>query len=1254
MMQGAYSQSCSLPRVSWAGALVLCLLTGSAFSAVVINEIHYNGEPNPAVNEFVELYNPAAKPVDISGWSFCDGIDFTFGPGSVIPAGGYIVVAERPSSLLSQFAVTAFGPYQGKLSADGERIALVDAAGKLVDEVSYKPSFPWPVGADGTGASMELIDPALDNDLGGSWRASGSAADEVRETVFVPAADPLWHYREGRSEASSPPDLWRQWDFVEDGTWRTGQTPIGYADGDDNTVINMQNLFSTVYLRHVFTVDAGAMPARLLLRVYVDDGAVVWINGVEVARVFVAPGGAPAYNDFGINHEAAWEEVTLADPAGILVEGLNILTIHALNTTLDSSDFSIDAELRTAPAGPSSSAPTPGRVNSTRLANAPPQIRQVHHNPQQPRENETATITARVTDPDGVGSVVLSYQVVAPGAYVPAFLAKSTSALRANPNAPRAPNPAYEDGWVTVPMRDDGTGADAAAGDDVYTAVVPGLPNRTLVRYRLDVTDTRGHAVRVPYADDESLNFAYFVYNGVPAYVARTRSVLGTPHTYPPEVMTSVPVYHLLTTAADFDQAIAYNGSDQIDGGNYDARTAYNWSGTFVYDGQVYDNIGYRLRQRNARYSGHGKRSFKFRFNRGRYPYFRDMDGDYYPTPWEKLSTHRMTGSRSNPTWGVDQAANHLLWNMYGVPASFTHWFELRVIKQPEEAPSGTNGQYLGDFYGLLLALEDYDVRFLDAHKLEKGNLYKLFSYRTDGLSTRQYLAPDAVDDASDFTNIIYNLRPERNDAWLRQYVNYQEWYRYHAIVDAVRHYDVQPNLGEHLKNRFYYFEPSSATPLGWLWVMPWDSDTSWGPNWNAGEDFCKQAIYGYGGQSPRPVFVQEYRNVVRELRDLAWTEEQIALLLDPLAARLAALVPADRDRWTSAPAAAGYENDPPIESVVADMKKFAFRGGNWVGGDDSLQEAVSRDSGLSGQQGRDAYLDALANDPVIPATPALVATGPTTFPVNRLTFEVSSYSGILPFAAWKWRSAEVTLASELPLLPGQDPRFELAAVWESDEIQDGNSRTVAIPPGTVRVGARYRVRVRAQDISGRWSHWSAPIQFIAAEPDTTAALRADLKLTELMFHCPAGSDFDFVELHNAGTTSPLDLSGVTFVAGIDYTFPAGTTLAPGGYLVLVKTADFAAFRAYYGLSPDVLLAGPYGQNFANEGEEVALQTASGGANIVRFTYQDGPGWPPTADGAGYSLIPLVLDDQADGALNDGGNWRASTRVNGSPGGPDL
>lgn len=1065
--------------VSWASILIPWLCSYSAFSAVVINEIHYNGESNTAVNEFVELHNTGSDSINISGWSFSDGVDFMFPPGSEIVAGGYAVVAERPSSILSQFGVACFGPYQGGFSSDGERVTLEDASGLLIDEVTYQPSFPWPVGADGTGASMELLGgSALDNDLGGSWRSS------------------------------------------------------------------------------------------------------------------VAPGLLP----------------------------------------------------------------TPGRENSTFTANAPPQIRQVKHSPPQPSEGAATKITAKVTDPDGVASVTLYVQTVTPGAYIPAFLAQSSSELRNNPNALREPNPVYENSWVALPMLDDGSLADASAGDDIYTATIAGLPNRTLVRYRIVLTDTLGSAVRVPYADDESLNFAYFVYNGVPDYAPEQRlgSTPGRGSTlYSSQVMTSVPVYHLLTTAADFSQAVAYNSSDQISRGNVDARRAYNWSGTFVYEGEVYDNIGYRLRQRNARYSGRGKRSFKYRFNRGRYPLFRDMDGHYYPTSWETLSTHKMTGSRGNMVWGLDQAANHLLWNLYGTPASFTHWFHLRIIKQAEEAPSGGDGQYFGDFYGLLLALEEYDVHFLEAHNLEKGNVYKLFSYETDGVSVRKYLAQDAVDDGSDFDNIIFNLRPERVDAWLLEHINYDQWYRYHAIVDAVRHYDVAPNITEHLKNRYYYFEPSTQTPLGRLWVMPWDSDTSWGPNWNAGEDLCKQAIYGYYGSSPRPDFVRDYQNSVRELRDLAWTAEQIDLLIDPLATRIAAFVPADRDRWTNAPSSAGRQNDPPIEDAIADMKRFAFLGGNWTGGNDSQQEAISRDSGVSGREGRDAYLDALSYDPLIPGTPVIEPTGPMDFAVNHLTFQVQDYNGPNAFAAWKWRIAEVTLRDELPLPLGQTPKLEIKANWESDEINNINQRTITIPSSIVSVAARYRVRARAKDISGRWSHWSEPVQFVTDEPDTAMGLLADLKVTELMFHSPAGSDFDFVELHNVSTTLPLDLTGVTFTAGIDYTFPAGTTLEPMGYLVLIKTADFTTFRAYYGLTTDVPLIGPYNQNFTNGGEKVTLCTSTGGATIASFTYQDNLPWPTVADGSGYSLIPLILNDQADGTLNDGTHWRASTTLNGSPGGPD-
>ncbi len=318
---------------------------------------------------------------------------------------------------------------------------------------------------------------------------------------------------------------------------------------------------------------------------------------------------------------------------------------------------------------------------------------------------------------------------------------------------------------------------------------------------------------------------------------------------------------------------------------------------------------------------------------------------------------------------------------------------------------------------------------------------------------------------------------------------------------------------------------------------------------------------------------------------------------------------------------------------------------------------SISRDSGVSGKQGRDAYLDALALDTRIPSMPVAIPVGMPVgldlYPTNQLLFETLDYRGTYAFAAWKWRIAEVTLKHELPLVPGERPKFEIESVWESEEISDKDQRAMTIGSHLVRVDARYRVRVCAKDMTGRWSHWSSPVQFMTSEPDTASILLADLKLTELMYNAPAGSDFDFVELFNANDTSPLDLGGVTFSEGINYTFPAGTEIGPLGYLVRVKTADFSAFRGRYTLDSQVLLAGPYTQNLANGGEQVRLQTSRGGTDIVSFAYQAGQGWPSNADGSGHSLIPLVLDSQAGGALNDGANWRASAKRNGSPGRSD-
>ena len=473
---------------------------------------------------------------------------------------------------------------------------------------------------------MELIHFSLDNDLGGSWRTSAPPNTLPTLPVYiVPAADAGWRYRKGTSEASTPVSAWRQTSFVEDATWQTGRTPIGFGDGDDNTVLaDMQNSYSTVYLRRQFTLTE--MPDVLKLRVYVDDGAIVWINGVEFSRHFVSP-GEKAFNALtgATAGEPVWVETLIENPADVFTLGTNTIAIHAINQALNSSDVSIDAELVIPGSGEILAAPSPGAQNTVLAANAPPQSRQVDHAPLAPTTGQATTVTVKVTDPDGVASVQVQFQVVLPGVYLPAFLPLPLATLQANPSLPRPANPAYNDpaNWTTLAMYDDGTHGDLTARDSIYSAVLPAqTTNRTLVRYHIRVEDTLGAAVTVPYADDDSLNFAYYVYDGVPSY--NGHSV---------EDLTSLPVYSFLTRPEDWAQTLAWNAADQMPQGSPNlARFEYNWMGTMVYDGEVYDNITYRLRGANGRYlGGNIKRSMKFNFNKGRYFEAKDENGDPLP-----------------------------------------------------------------------------------------------------------------------------------------------------------------------------------------------------------------------------------------------------------------------------------------------------------------------------------------------------------------------------------------------------------------------------------------------------------------------------------------------------------------------------------------------------------------------------------------------------------------------------------------------
>ena len=1226
---------------------------------VIINEIHYDPEDNTARTEFVELHNRSNAQVDLSGWFFSNGIRFVFPIGARIGPGQYLVVAQDVDDFRSAFGFTPdFGPYDGRLSSDGETVTLRSVEGVTEDRVDYGVGFPWPVASAGEGASMELIHPDLDNDLGSSWRASGfTAGAPIDPVYFLRSESRDWRYRKGTSEASNPSHLWRQPGFAEDGSWQTGRAGFGYGDNDDNTVLNdMRGRYTSVYLRHTFTIpDVDEIPGALRVRVYVDDGCIVYLNGVEVARFYVGI-GVTSHDDTAQSHEASWEDIDVPNQGVLFGTGENLIAIHAFNQSIDSSDFSIDAEvLIPGSDGQSSGRPTPRTRNSIYSEDAAPQIRQVGHDPIEPPAGTPMRVSAKVTDPEGVESVALEYQIVEPGDYIPAYLPHSLSVLNSDPHRPHERNPEFDDpdNWRTVEMLDDGSGIDLTANDDVFTALVPGQTNRTLVRYRITVTDTEGNSAKAPFPDDPSLNFAAFVYDGVPSYRTTRRSIqpAGAGYTYPQSVMKSLPVYHIITRRQDAVTCIAASSSLQISQGR-EARFIENWEACVVYDREVYDHVRYRLRGANGRYQvppgtpsgASGKRHWRFQFNKGNHFRARDRFDRPYPTRWRILNTGRMFGNRIDGNWGLGDQVNDEIYRAYGIPAPFGHSFHWRMIDGRDEAPGGADGQYQGDFWGIARAFENYDVRFLDAHGLPKGNLYKLVNQTTNGSDQQRYQAPDAVTNAQDHNNIEGQLRSSKSSQWLLDHVNYDAWYRYHSIAQAIRHYDYWPSAN---KNSTWYFEPdyrSGNSFLGRMWTLPFDTDATWGPTWNAGHDRPYDAIYSNGG---KPDFQRDYRNHIREVRDLLWQRDQLEIVIRQVGSFMDQLDEADTDRWKDAPAAEGrqYFSSSAQRTVAlkaADMIRFAFTGGSWPGGS-------------VGGGGRARFLDSFADGPdanLMPRRPTCSYAGPPGFPTDRLTFTCSSFSdpqGAGNFGAVEWRIAEVApIASpqstslSSPIWRAAPLPLEITPVWESGEISPF-ANFVQIPVGLAAPGREYRVRVRMKDSTGRVSHWSSPVSFTAGGPAGVVDVLDSLRITEIMYNPVGGADYEFVELLNIGDR-PLDLSLVSFVDGIQFDFAGSEVevLNPGEYVVIVR--DLFVFGHRYDTS-EIRIAGEYGGRLDNGRDQLRLQLGEGLA-IHDFAYED---WFPDTDGQGRSLE--IRDVRADPSTwGQSFQWNSSAELHGSPG----
>ena len=173
------------------------------------------------------------------------------------------------------------------------------------------------------------------------------AAEAAQRSLVSPGSS--WRYVLGTKEASVPSDAWRRIAF-DDSNWSVGPTPIGYGAvveaGRIVTTLPRSDVggYVSVYLRHSFNVPDPALISQLRLALIVDDGAIVWLNGVELGRINVVPGDA-AFNATAIEaREGQLLDVT-TNATSLLAAGENILAVHLFNSDSDSSDIVASASL---------------------------------------------------------------------------------------------------------------------------------------------------------------------------------------------------------------------------------------------------------------------------------------------------------------------------------------------------------------------------------------------------------------------------------------------------------------------------------------------------------------------------------------------------------------------------------------------------------------------------------------------------------------------------------------------------------------------------------------------------------------------------------------------------------------------------------------------------------------------------------------------------------------------------------------------
>lgn len=175
---------------------------------------------------------------------------------------------------------------------------------------------------------------------------TGYALDDL-QSVDLSSVGAVWRYLDNGSNAGV---AWRTNGF-SDGTWKSGPAPLGYGMAGIATQVgfgpNPAGKWVTTYFRRSFPVTNPSEWLALRLHLQRDDGAVVYLNGLEVARSNLKEGDFN-FLTFALEDVVApddqWFFPFLIDPAQLRA-GDNQLAVEVHQFTNTSPDSRLDLRL---------------------------------------------------------------------------------------------------------------------------------------------------------------------------------------------------------------------------------------------------------------------------------------------------------------------------------------------------------------------------------------------------------------------------------------------------------------------------------------------------------------------------------------------------------------------------------------------------------------------------------------------------------------------------------------------------------------------------------------------------------------------------------------------------------------------------------------------------------------------------------------------------------------------------------------------